>query len=146
VPLPTDIAAELERLSAELLDPEEHSDDVRVGTDLVEIARVESLIKRWGSRFTEKWFSDGEIAYCEAKHLPAHHYAGRLAAKEAVYKALRPDRDAPFSWRMIEITRERGTAPEVHLSGALREQFPDARVDVSISHTHEYAIAVAVVR
>mgnify|MGYP006305855667 CR=1 FL=1 len=118
-------------------------ESVRVGTDVVEIARIENAISQWGDRFLERSFSEDEIAYCESKRKPAQHFAGKFAAKEAVFKALGLTWAGPFSWRMIEIVSAPSGAPEVRLhagdAGA-----GDEDVSVSISHTGGFAVAVAV--
>jgi holo-[acyl-carrier protein] synthase len=56
---------------------------VRVGLDLIEIARVRRALERYPS-FRERVFTDAERAYCDARPNPAESYAGRFAAKEAV--------------------------------------------------------------
>ncbi len=116
----------------------------RVGADVVEVARVERILSRWNTSFTRRCFTPEEITYCEAKHRPAQHYAGRLAAKEAVYKALGCDVTEPFRPRSIEIGAGRTGSPSIQLSGDLAVRFPRASVSVSISHDGEYAVAVAI--
>jgi holo-[acyl-carrier protein] synthase len=122
----------------------------RVGTDIVEITRVERAIAKWGDHFTSRAFTEAEIAYCESKHRPGRHYAGKLAAKEAVYKALGPGTDVPFSASMIEVVPAEDGDPVVRLTGQLAvwaEADADgpASVVVSISHAGDYAVAVAMV-
>ena len=55
-----------------------------VGTDIVEVSRIKSMIDRYGNRFLNKIFTDKEISYCEEKHISSIHYAGRFSAKESV--------------------------------------------------------------
>lgn len=116
----------------------------RIGTDVVEIARVERAIHKWKTSFAQRCFTSAEIAYCEAKHRPAQHYAGRLAAKEAVYKALGHDGSEPFRPRSIETGTGRTGEPIVELKGELARQFQGTSVSLSISHDGEYAVAVAI--
>ena len=85
------------------------------------VARVSGLIDRGGTRFLERWFTPDEIAYCNAKSQPTLHFAARLAAKEAVFKALHKPGDGAIPWRSIEIGHDRIGAPEVRLSGSLLE-------------------------
>ena len=60
----------------------------RTGVDIVEIARVEKLLRRKAGA-AEKLFSPEEIAYCESSRAHrASRYAARFAAKEAVWKAV----------------------------------------------------------
>ena len=117
------------------------------GTDIVSVARVARLIEEHGTRFVERWFTADEIAYCTAKAQPSLHFAARLAAKEAVVKALRPPPDAPIPWRSIEIAHDDRGAPSVRLSGAIGETAARDGVGVvavSLSHCQEYATAVAI--
>jgi holo-[acyl-carrier protein] synthase len=117
---------------------------MRLGLDLIEIARVRRALERHGDGFRDRCFTPAEQAYCEGRANPAQHYAGRFAAKEAVGKAL--GIGVHFTWKEIEI---RGRPkPGVHLSGrtaAVAERIGAARIDVSMTHSRELAAAVAVV-
>jgi holo-[acyl-carrier protein] synthase len=105
---------------------------VRTGIDIVEISRIEKLIRQYDRRFLEKVFTGSEIAYANQRRRPAEPFAGRFAAKEAFMKAM--GRKLP--WTDIEITME-GTKPSVTYDGRIYEA-------VSISHEREYAVAVVV--
>ena len=72
---------------------------MRVGVDLIEIARIERALARDG--FRERVFTESERAYCDGRPNPAQHYAARFAAKEAIGKAL--GCGVRFTWREIEI-------------------------------------------
>ena len=61
---------------------------VGLGVDIVEIGRVERLLDAHGKRALQRLFTPNESAYCQAKLRPAQHFAARLAAKEATFKAL----------------------------------------------------------
>jgi holo-[acyl-carrier protein] synthase len=117
---------------------------VRVGVDLIEIARIRRALERHGDDFRERCFTEAERAYCDSKPNPAQHYAGRFAAKEAVGKAL--GSGVYFTWREIEI---RGRPkPGVHLSGktaAFAERVQAGAIELSMTHSRELAAAVAVV-
>ena len=90
-----------------------------VGVDLVEVARVSTIIADKGSRVFQRLLTPGERAYCESRPDPATHVAVRLAAKEAVYKALQgSDAARGIGWREIEVTRAPDGRPDVILSGA----------------------------
>lgn len=114
-----------------------------VGTDLVDVSRLRSLLSRGGPAGIARIFSVREIEYCEARHDPAVHFAGRLAAKEAVYKALHLTWNGPFAWKMIEILPDAAGAPVVAIDPAIGVT---ATVDVSISHDGGIAVAVAIAR
>jgi holo-[acyl-carrier protein] synthase len=117
-----------------------------LGTDIVTVARIEELIARRGEAFLTKWFSEAEIAYCNAKARPAQHFAARVAAKEAVVKSLEFEWDGPVVWSSIEIVPGPHTAPRVRLSGRARDiarRRGVTEVSVSLSHCGEFATAVA---
>ena len=119
-----------------------------VGVDLVEVARVSTIIADKGARVFERLLTPAERAYCESRPDPATHVAVRLAAKEAVYKALQgSDAARGIGWREIEVTRAPDGRPDVSLSGsaaARAETLGVRRVLLSLSHTHLAAIAMAV--
>jgi holo-[acyl-carrier protein] synthase len=117
---------------------------VRIGVDLIEIERIRGALERYGRSFTDRCFTPAERAYCDAKHNPAQHYAGRFAAKEAVGKAL--GSGVRFTWKEIEIHGR--PKPGVRLSGRTAtwaEKVGAGRIDVSMTHSRELAAAVAVV-
>ncbi|MGH7546601.1 MAG: holo-ACP synthase [Gemmatimonadales bacterium] len=121
---------------------------VGVGVDLVEVARVQAIITGKGARVFERLLTPAERAYCESRPDPATHVAVRLAAKEAVYKALQGSEAARgIGWREIEVTRAPDGRPDVTLSGlaaARARELGVARVLLSLTHTHLAAVAVAV--
>ncbi len=121
---------------------------IGVGVDLVEVARVSAILKDKGARVLERLLTPAERAYCESRPDVATHVAVRLAAKEAVYKALQGSPAARgIGWRDIEVTRAPDGRPDVSLSGSATERARELgvqRVLLSLSHTHLAAIAVAV--
>lgn len=120
---------------------------VGTGTDIVSVARIAALVRTGGDRFLHRWFTEDEIAYCTSRARPELHLAARMAAKEAVLKALRPTGGGPLAWRSIEIARDADGAPSVRLGGDVRvlaESRGAGSIHVSLSHCDEYAVAVAV--
>lgn len=121
---------------------------VGVGVDLVEVPRVAAIIADKGARVFERLLTPAERAYCESRPDPATHVAVRLAAKEAVYKALQGTPEARgIGWREIEVIRAPDGRPDVRLAGsaaARARAMGVARVLLSLSHTHLAAVAVAV--
>ena len=116
----------------------------RVGTDLIEIARIRRSLERYPS-FRERCFTEAERAYCDSRKNPAQSYAGRFAGKEAVGKALGFGVARAFAWQEIEIVGR--PKPAVRLSGRLAERAEAlgvASVDLSMTHSRELAQAVAV--
>lgn len=118
---------------------------MRVGIDLIEIARIRSALERY-PRFRERCFTEAERAYCDSRPNPAESYAGRFAGKEAVGKALGIGVARAFAWKDIEIVGR--PKPTVRLSGRVREWAEKTNagaIDLSMSHSRELANAVAVV-
>jgi holo-[acyl-carrier protein] synthase len=117
-----------------------------VGLDLVEIERVRRAWERHGERFVRRILSDAERASLHGD--PAAFLAARLAAKEAVFKALGTGWAGGVTWRDVEVLRSPSGAPEVCLGGVARRlcaQRGGAVVHVSLSHTRRHAAAVAVI-
>ena len=118
---------------------------MKVGADLIEIARVRRTLERYPG-FRERCFTEAERAYCDSRPNPAQHYAARFAGKEAVGKALGFGVARAFAWREVELSGR--PKPRVRLSGRVRawaERAAAGEIDVSLSHSRELATAVAVV-
>jgi holo-[acyl-carrier protein] synthase len=116
-----------------------------VGTDLVEVARIEKILKKWRERFTLKVFSDGEIRYCSAKVCPARHFAARFAAKEAFLKGLGMGMGRGVGFRDVEVINSAEGKPALKLQERARDMVEKAGIresHLSISHTERYAMAV----
>ncbi len=113
-----------------------------VGIDIIEITRIEGLIKRWGKTFLQRVFTPAELKlYSNASSL-----AARFAAKEAVLKAL-GSCDRCISWQEIEILTEVNGKPSLTLSGKAKLQADASAInnfDVSLSHSKEYAVAFVI--
>lgn len=117
-----------------------------LGTDLIEIERVQQSLDRFGARFMQKIFTEGEIAYCQQKKHSAESFAARFAAKEAAAKALGTGISRGISWQEIEVRRNPGERPTLHLSGRAAERGEAMGVrHLQLSLTHSRDIAMAVV-
>ena len=120
--------------------------NISCGTDIIEIDRVKSSIENVGEMFLEKVFTDNEIIYCESKKAQKYqHYAGRFAAKEAVFKAISKQLEDKYSvcWKDIEIENDSQGRPSVNLFNVDMKKIED--IDISISHCKLYATANAVI-
>ena len=118
---------------------------MKVGVDLIEIARVRRALERYPG-FKDRCFTAAEQAYCDSRRNPAQSYAGRFAGKEAVGKALGFGVARAFAWTEIEIVGR--PKPSVRLSGRLAdwaERRGAGAIDLSMTHSRELASAVAVV-
>jgi holo-[acyl-carrier protein] synthase len=119
-----------------------------LGTDLIETRRVQESIDRFGERFLERIFTEGEIAYCLRKKNAAESFAARFAAKEAGAKALGTGISRGVSWRELEVKREASGRPTLHLAGRaaeLAEAMGVRRVQLSLTHSRDLAMAVVLV-
>jgi holo-[acyl-carrier protein] synthase len=110
-----------------------------VGIDLLEIARLEKALERH-PRLAERVFTAAEREYAAARARPARHLAARFAAKEAVVKAL--GLSGGFGLREIEVVA--GEPPTVRLSGRAAAAADGVHVDISLTHSRDFAAAVAI--
>ncbi|HET9066419.1 MAG TPA: holo-ACP synthase [Gemmatimonadales bacterium] len=120
---------------------------VGLGLDVVEVPRARDLLARLGDRIKARTLTEVERAYVESLGDPAPAFAARLAAKEAVYKALQilPG-SRPVGWREIGVRRLPDGRPEVVLAGRAALLLAPHRVTIhlSISHSRDVAAAVAI--
>jgi holo-[acyl-carrier protein] synthase len=117
-----------------------------IGTDLLEVARMEKELTKEGGGFRDAVFTPSEIAYCEGKRYPARHFAARFAAKEALVKALPAPGVAP-RLRDVEVERTEAGAPHLVLHGRILEaadRLGVKKILVSLSHTDRLATASVV--
>ncbi|HSB88740.1 MAG TPA: holo-ACP synthase [Anaerolineales bacterium] len=116
---------------------------MRSGVDLIEVERIDQAILRHGERFFDRFFTPQELID-SAGYTPA--LAARFAAKEAVSKALGTG-IGEIGWKDIEIVNGPKREPLLHLYGRARELAGELGVAgwaISMSHTHEHALAIAV--
>ena len=115
----------------------------RVGIDIIEIARIEKAIARWGENFLHRVYTEPEF---KLYHKKPSSLAVRFAGKEAVVKAL-GTRTMGIGWKEIEILADPGGRPLVHLYGRAQNQADSLGLDslaISLSHSKEYAMAMVV--
>lgn len=120
-----------------------------VGVDLVDLERVGRLLSNKGEHAMQKFFTDEERAYLGTRPDPTGHAGARIAAKEAVYKALQSLPGARgVGWREIEVTRDDDGRPAIRLHGLaarLAEENGGLVVQVSLTHSATSAGAIAMV-
>ena len=90
-----------------------------IGTDIVNIKRMEKSLKQYGNKFKSNIFSKNEITYCEKKKNPSAFYAKRFAAKEALSKALGTGIRKGIKLKHIEIYNDTYGKPSIRLKGAV---------------------------
>ena len=121
-----------------------------VGTDLLDIRRLERTLGRWGERFCERVYTDLERSRCDGHVNRAARYAQRYAAKEACAKALGTGFRQGVAWRDMEIDNLRSGKPFMRLSGGAASRLraltpPGLSPAVELSLTDEYPFAHAIV-
>ena len=117
------------------------------GADIIAIDRIKKAITV-DSKFTEKIFSSEEAEYCNSKLRKEIHFAGRFAAKEAFFKALGTGWRDGMKWTEINVVNDKLGKPEIRLSGKTSEVFKEkgmSIINLSISHTKEFAVAFVII-
>jgi holo-[acyl-carrier protein] synthase len=119
---------------------------IGIGTDIVDVVRIERSYKEYGDRFLKRIFTDVEIAYCEhfgdTRFL---HYAARFAAKEAFSKAIGTGMRDGMSFKLVGIKNKPSGEPFIVLEGLMKERWGTHTVHVTLSHTSSIGLAVVVI-
>jgi holo-[acyl-carrier protein] synthase len=116
---------------------------IGLGIDATDIHRIAGTLAQYGERFMRRIFTDGEVAYCTRRRVPAIHFAGRFAAKEAAMKALGTGHTQNVLWRDVEVIR-RGGPPQLQLHGGAARRFHAIGGRSSLlTITHSDALAIA---
>ena len=116
---------------------------IGLGIDATDIPRIAATIERYGDRFIQRIFTEGEIAYCMRRRNPSIHFAGRFAAKEAAMKALGTGHTQNVLWRGVEVVRG-GGPPRLEFHGGARRRFDSMGAGRSLlTITHSDALAIA---
>ncbi len=116
---------------------------LRVGVDIMDIARIASAMERYGDRFYSRFFTENERKACAGQ---AHRLAARFAAKEATAKALGTG-IGDVRWTEIEVDCDARSRPILRLHGNAAKLAADMGLttwEISLSHTQEQAIAFVV--
>ena len=114
---------------------------IGIGVDVVEISRIKDLISKWGEKFLSRIYTESEIKYCSKRRRKFEHFAGRFAAKEAVFKAL----GRRVSWQKIETLHGKNGAPNTEVALDNNCRFDSyVKVLISISHTKNNAMAFVI--
>ena len=120
-----------------------------IGTDIINIKRMEKSIKKNGIKFKNKIFSANEIIYCEKKKNPSSFYAKRFAAKEALSKALGTGIRMGINFKDIEIFNDKHGKPSINLKGKtakfLKKKINNKKYYIYLSLTDDIPWAQATV-
>ena len=117
-----------------------------IGTDLVEIGRIEKALERFGERFAKRILCEPELKRFKAHRKPAAYLAKRFAAKEAFTKALGTGIHAPANWHGVWVTNLRSGKPQLEFSFALNALLKEKQISRShLTLTDERGMASATV-
>jgi holo-[acyl-carrier protein] synthase len=114
------------------------------GVDLAEVARIREAIERYGSRFMDRIYTPGEVAYVERKANRYERYAARFAAKEAGMKAIGTGWRRGVRWQDFEVSNLPSGKPTLRLHGVAAEvaaRLGVKAVSLSLTHTADLAMA-----
>jgi len=123
-----------------------------IGSDMIDIRRIEQVIERFGDRFLDRIFTDAERRKCDRRANRSASYARRFAAKEACSKALGTGFRNGVFWRDLGVVNLASGQPSMRLTGGalrrLEEITPEgmtARLDVSLTDEPPLAQAVVII-
>jgi len=123
-----------------------------IGSDIIDIRRIEKTLERFGSRFTERLFTETERRKSEARAGRAASYAKRFAAKEACSKALGTGFRAGVFWRDLGVVNLPSGKPTLVLTGnaakrlaAITPPGMRAQIDLSLTDDHPQAQAIVII-
>lgn len=125
---------------------------IGIGSDIIDIRRIEKSIARYGMRFIHRLYTDGEQKKAQSRSNPVPTYAKRFAAKEACSKALGTGLGQGVYWRDMEVINLPTGQPTLRLSGGalkrLESLMPDGmtpRIHLSITDDHPWAQAYVII-
>ena len=122
---------------------------IGLGSDLIDIRRIENTLSMFGDRFKKRIFTENEIKKCEKRNESAACYAKRFAAKEAAAKALGTGFRNGVFWRDLEVTNLPSGKPTITFHGnsqlQLKKIANDKEPDISLTITDEFPYAQAIV-
>ena len=125
---------------------------IGLGSDLMDIRRIEKSIERFGDRFIQRVFTEIEQAKSDKRRMRAASYAKRFAAKEAGAKALGTGIRRGVFWRDMGVVNMRSGQPTMALTGGALERLQaltpagcEAMIHLSLTDDHPYAQAFVVI-
>jgi holo-[acyl-carrier protein] synthase len=125
---------------------------IGLGSDIIEIGRIEKTLSRYGERFLARVFTDVEREKSERRALRAASYAKRYAAKEACSKALGTGFRQGVYWRDIGVVNQPTGQPGLRLTGGAARRLADitppgmvAKIDVSLTDDEDLAQAIVII-
>jgi len=123
---------------------------IGIGSDLIDIRRIESTLERYGTRFVNRVFTEVEQRKSERRAQRAATYAKRFAAKEACAKALGTGLKAGVFWRDIGVVNLPTGQPTIKLTGGAAQRLrqitpPGMSAQIALTLTDDFPLAQAIV-
>ncbi len=125
---------------------------IGIGQDICDVKRIESTINRFGDRFKNRIFTEGEINKCESRFNSIDSYARRFAAKEACSKALGTGFRKGVFYKDIEVVNLKSGKPTIKLNGGALDQYrlitlnhKDALIEISLTDDKKLALAIVII-
>jgi holo-[acyl-carrier protein] synthase len=121
---------------------------VGLGIDMIEIDRIAEVYHKYPDRFPGKILTEQEASYCRQFADPLPEIAARFASKEAFSKAIGTGMTRGTIWKDIEVIKDPGKPPRIHLSGKAKnwaERLGINNIHLSLTHTDKNAAAVVTV-
>lgn len=115
-----------------------------IGTDIIEIERLKTAIKRRGDALINRLLTTKEQKYCFKFKDPYPHIAARFAAKEAAVKSLGIGFGKSVSFLDLEIINDKLGKPTLKISDRVMKKFNNPNILISLSHSDKYAVAFAI--
>ena len=118
---------------------------VNIGTDIIEVARIQKMIDEYGDKFLKRIYTETEIEYCESFGKRKYeHFAARFAIKEAFSKAIGTGLTNSFAFNEVGIANLQTGKPELILEGEMKKRWSDKIFHISLAHTEGNAIAFVI--
>ena len=125
---------------------------IGIGTDIIDIRRIEKTINRFGDKFKKRIFTDKEIKKCEERKLSINCYAKRYAAKEAASKALGTGFRKGVYWKDLEVVNLSSGKPTMKFYGNSKKYLEsmvknekEPLINLSITDEYPYAHAILII-
>ncbi len=120
---------------------------VGLGVDIIQNERIESVVKKWGDKFLNKFFSDNEINSLDKTRNKDQRLAANYAAKEAFVKAMGTGFRSGMKFKYIEVKRDSLGKPYIDTHGKVKDAVAKkgvSNIHLSISHEKDYSVAVVI--
>lgn len=114
---------------------------VGIGTDILDIRRIQHLIDKFSLHFLKKYFTEQELKFCNTRSNYIESLAKIFSIKEAVIKAI--ENKAGMKWHYLEITHNSFGAPKVHLQCDKYGKIPNEKYNIQVSTSDEYPYVVS---